>query len=120
MPGAARQGDAIQGTTAGEHNGHATPHGPLPITGTISGGCSGDVFINGRPAAYVGSTTTENDACCGSSQGSIAQGSSSVFINGKPAARIGERQPDGLGGGWHRGRLCWQRGRSDRRVRYAR
>ena len=82
MPGAARQGDAIQGTTAGEHNGHATPHGPLPITGTISGGCSGDVFINGRPAAYVGSTTTENDACCGSSQGSIAQGSSSVFING--------------------------------------
>ena len=90
MPGAARQGDAIQGTTAGEHNGHATPHGPLPITGTISGGCSGDVFINGRPAAYVGSTTTENNACCGSSQGSIAQGSSSVFINGKPAARIGD------------------------------
>lgn len=90
MPGAARQGDAIQGTTAGEHNGHATPHGPLPITGTISGGCSGDVFINGQPAAYVGSTTTENDACCGSSQGSIAQGSGSVFINGKPAARIGD------------------------------
>ena len=90
MPGAARQGDAIQGTTSGEHNGHVTPHGPLPITGTISGGCSGDVFINGRPAAYVGSTTTENDACCGSSQGSIAQGSSSVFINGKPAARIGD------------------------------
>ncbi len=90
MPGAARQGDAIQGTTAGEHNGHATPHGPLLITGTISGGCSGDVFINGRPAAYVGSTTTENDACCGSSQGSIAHGSSSVFINGKPAARIGD------------------------------
>ena len=61
MPGAARQGDAIQGTTAGEHNGHATPHGPLPITGTISGGCSGDVFINGQPAAYVGSTISGDE-----------------------------------------------------------
>ena len=85
-------------TARGRHTRHHSggaqrtrhPARSLPITGTISGGCSGDVFINGRPAAYVGSTTTENDACCGSSQGSIAQGSSSVFINGKPAARIGD------------------------------
>lgn len=47
MPSAARLGDSIAGTTAGEHSGHATPHSPLPITGSISGNCSGDVFING-------------------------------------------------------------------------
>ena len=52
MPSAARLGDSIAGTTAGEHSGHATPHSPLPITGSISGNCSGDVFINGQPAAY--------------------------------------------------------------------
>lgn len=81
MPSAARLGDSIAGTTAGEHSGHATPHSPLPITGSISGNCSGDVFINGQPAAYVGSVTTENDACCGSSQGSVGAGSGTVFIN---------------------------------------
>lgn len=87
MPQAARLGDLIQGMTAGEHSGHIDAHAPLPITGTISGGCSADVFINGQPAATVGSVTAEHDACCGSSQGSVAVGSASVFINGKPAAR---------------------------------
>lgn len=90
MPSAARLGDSIAGTTAGEHSGHATPHSPLPITGSISGNCSGDVFINGKPAAYVSSVTTENDACCGSSQGSVGAGSGTVFINGHQAARVGD------------------------------
>lgn len=90
MPSAARLGDSIAGTTAGEHSGHATPHSPLPITGSISGNCSGDVFINGQPAAYVGSVTTENDACCGSSKGSVGAGSGTVFINGHQAARVGD------------------------------
>lgn len=90
MPSAARLGDAITGTTAGEHSGHTTPHGPTPITGNISGNCSPDVFINGQPAATIGSTTTEMDACCGSSQGSVGAGSGTVFINGKPAARVGD------------------------------
>ena len=58
MPGAARLNDSIQGTTGGEHTGHVPPHGPLPISGQISGGCSGDVNINGQPAATVGSTTS--------------------------------------------------------------
>ena len=90
MPSASRLGDSIAGTTAGEHSGHPTAHSPLPITGNISGNCSGDVFVNGKPAAYVGSITTERDACCGSSLGSVGSGSGSVFINGKPAARVGD------------------------------
>ena len=77
MPGAARQGDAIQGTTAGEHNGHATPHGPLPITGTISGGCSGDVFINGKPAARIGDTLAAHNGT-----GAVSDGSGDVLIGG--------------------------------------
>lgn len=90
MPAAARLSDTVLGTTAGEHSGHSTPHLPETFTGEISGGCSGDVLINGQPAATVGSITTERDSCCGSSNGSVAVGSGSVFINGKPAARQGD------------------------------
>ena len=90
MAQAARLGDAVTGTTAGEHSGHVPPHPPETFSGEISGGCSGDVFINGIPAAVAGSTTTERDGCCGSSRGSVAVGSSSVFISGKPAARRGD------------------------------
>ena len=90
MPGAVRLNDSVSGITAGEHSGHVPPHSPEPFSGEISAGCSGDVFINGRPAATVGSVTTERDGCCGSSQGSVAAGSSMVFINGKPAARNGD------------------------------
>lgn len=32
MPDAARFGDSIQGTTAGEHSGHASPHPPSAIS----------------------------------------------------------------------------------------
>ena len=90
MPKAARLNDAVTGTTAGEHSGHAVPHPPEQFSGEISSGCSGDVFINSLPAATVGSVTTERDGCCGSSQGRVAAGSGSVFINGKPAARLGD------------------------------
>lgn len=90
MPGAARLNDSVTGTTAGEHSGHVPPHSPEAFGGQISSGCSGNVFINGRPAATAGSVTTETDGCCGSSQGAVAAGSSSVFINGKPAARKGD------------------------------
>lgn len=91
MPGASRLNDTIQGMTSGEHSGHLVPHPPLPITGYINGNCSSDVMINGIPAATVGSTTFEQDACCGTNSGVVAQGSSTVFINGKPAARIGDK-----------------------------
>lgn len=90
MLNAARLYDAVTGTTAGEHSGHIPPHTPMDFAGEISGGCSGNVFINGKPAATAGSITTERDACCGSSMGSIAVGSSTVFINKKPAARTGD------------------------------
>ncbi len=90
MPEAARLNDSVTGTTAGEHSGHAAPHSPETFGGHISSGCSGDVFINGIPAAVVGSITTETDSCCGSSPGAVAEGSGSVFINGKPAARKGD------------------------------
>ena len=78
MPSAARRGDAVTGTTAGEHSGHVPPHSPETFSGEISGGCSSDVFINGIPAAVVGSTTTEHDSCCGSSQGSVAAGEAEI------------------------------------------
>ena len=90
MPEAARLGDAVAGTTAGEHAGHVPPHPPMAFSGEIAGGCSPNVFINGLPAATVDSVTTERDGCCGSGQGSVRAGSGTVFINGKPAARKGD------------------------------
>ena len=90
MAQAARLGDAIQGMTSGEHSGHGQPHSPSVISGEISGGCSGDVNINGIPAATVGSITAETDDCCGGGTVSVAAGSGSVFINGLPAARQGD------------------------------
>lgn len=90
MSGAARLGDHVQGVTSGEHSGHVPPHTPMQFTGEISGGCASDVLINGLPAATLGSSTTERDACCGASQGAVAAGSTTVFINGKPAARAGD------------------------------
>ena len=58
---------------------HACPQKGHSIN-TISSG-SGDVFINGLPAARVGDATS-----CGAT---IVTGSSTVFINGKPAALLG-------------------------------
>lgn len=89
MRGISRLGDTIEGMTAGEHSGHIPAHGPSPITGTISGGCSSNVFIDGFPVALEGSITDEHDVCCGSSQGSVGSSGSSVLINGKPIACVG-------------------------------
>lgn len=90
MPTAARLGDAVAGTTDGEHGGHIYPHSPETFSGEITGACSRNVYINARPAASSGSQTTERDGCCGSSLGAVAQGSKSVRINGKAAARRGD------------------------------
>ena len=100
MPSAARLTDSIRGITAGEHSGHRIPHSPSTITGNISGGCSGDVFVNGLRAATVGSVTEEHDSCCGTSSGSVRDGSGSVFVNGKPAARLGDALNAHNGTGW--------------------
>ena len=90
MPEAARITDPVAGTTAGEHTGHVPPHSPEPFAGEITGACSGTVRVGGLAAAVAGSTTTERDGCCGSSQGAVAAGSGTVRINGKPAARKGD------------------------------
>ena len=100
MPNAARLSDSVQGITAGEHSGHRPPHSPSPITGSVSGGCSGDVFVNGLSAATVGSVTEERDACCGTGYGSVRDGSESVFVNGKAAARLGDALNAHNGTGW--------------------
>lgn len=89
MPAIARFGDMVKGMTDGEHSGHLVPHPPCELTGSISEG-SPNVFINGRPAAVLGSKTTEQDCCDSGKSGKIITGSSKVFINGIPAARAGD------------------------------
>ncbi len=72
---------------------------PHPFSGTLDGGLSADVKIEGRPAATLGSTATNMPPHLpigGSfvnpprNQGRIIRGSASVRINGKPAARAGD------------------------------
>lgn len=86
MPAAARSGDSCAG------------HGCFPATPIVAG--SGDVFINGKPAARQGDTVLLHACPCpkmphGIHSRSISAGSSTVSINGKPAARVG----DGIGCG---------------------
>lgn len=94
MSGVARLGDSITGTTTGEHHGHYNEdgepiHGVGTITGSISSNCSSNVYVNGKPVAFVGSSTTEYDNC-GTGYGKVATGSSKVYVNGKPIARNGD------------------------------
>lgn len=88
MPNAARLGDLVEGMTTGEHHGHTPPHDPCKLTGIIVQGSS-NVFINGKPASFIGNKVEETD-CCGDGIGSLLIGSSSVFINGLPAVRLGD------------------------------
>lgn len=82
-----------------------TPGGPVPtplphpFSGTITGGCSTNVLIEGQPAATVGSTATNIPPHIPqggpfqvppTNQGTIIMGSATVLINGKPAARMGD------------------------------
>ncbi|EGU56861.1 PAAR repeat-containing protein [Vibrio nigripulchritudo ATCC 27043] len=81
MPAAARLGDSCAG------------HGCFPATPIIAG--SGDVFINGKPAARQGDTVLLHACPCpkmphGIHGRSISAGSSTVSINGKPASRVGD------------------------------
>lgn len=72
---------------------------PHPFNGTINGRLSKDVFIEGKPAATVGSTAMNTPPHIPqggpfqkppSNQATIQTGSQTVFINGKPAARNGD------------------------------
>jgi uncharacterized Zn-binding protein involved in type VI secretion len=98
---AAKLGDKITGVDT-----HIiiTPSGspvavPLPFNGTINGGLSPDVKVNGKPAATAGSTAMNVPVHIppgGSFQkppsniGTIQTGSPTVRINGKMAARAGD------------------------------
>lgn len=72
---------------------------PMPFVGTITSGCSTDVFIEGKPAATVDSIAINQPVHIPAggpfqkpptNQGKIMVGSTGVFINGKPAARSGD------------------------------
>ncbi|WP_421248919.1 PAAR domain-containing protein [Aeromonas jandaei] len=81
MPSAARLGDNCAG------------HGCFPATPIIAG--SGDVIINGKPAARKGDAVLLHACPCpnmphGIHSRAISGGSSNVFINGKAAARVGD------------------------------
>ncbi|WJM85385.1 PAAR domain-containing protein [Dickeya chrysanthemi] len=81
MPGAARLGDSCVG------------HGCFPATPVIAG--SGDVIINGKPAARKGDAVLLHACPCpnmphGVHSRAISAGSGTVIINGKLAARIGD------------------------------
>ena len=82
MSAVARLGDA--GVT------HCTPY-------TIAQG-SPNVFINGRPAARIGDSSTlhkkPGGKNCVPHVSVISSGSASVFVNGRPVARIGDSLAD--------------------------
>jgi uncharacterized Zn-binding protein involved in type VI secretion len=70
-----------------------------PFNGLLDGGLSGDVSIEGRPAATVDSTATNTPPHVPlggtfvnppSNKGQVVTGSTTVSINGKAAARSGD------------------------------
>jgi uncharacterized Zn-binding protein involved in type VI secretion len=72
---------------------------PHPFLGMIDGGVSSNVFINGMPAATLGSTATNLPPHIPiggtfvnppTNKATIIKGSAIVMINGKPAARLGD------------------------------
>ena len=54
---------------------------------------SPNVFVNGKPMASVGDTSTPHlrpGTPCPAHVAAINQGSGTVFVNGRPVARIGD------------------------------
>ncbi|WP_296056795.1 type VI secretion system PAAR protein [uncultured Amphritea sp.] len=77
MPKVARSGDIGSG------------HGCFPPSPIIAG--SGDVLIDGIPAARAGDPLAPHGCRkCPPHGRMIAGGSSTVLINGRPAARVGD------------------------------
>jgi uncharacterized Zn-binding protein involved in type VI secretion len=102
---AAKQGDQVVATDT-----HIvmipSPGGPVPtpllhpFVGQLDGSLSGDVNIEGKPAAVQGSTATNTPSHIPqggpfqkppSNKGTVQLGSTNVLINGKPAARNGDK-----------------------------
>jgi uncharacterized Zn-binding protein involved in type VI secretion len=72
---------------------------PHPFSGVIDGALSGDVKIEGKPAATLNSTATNTPPHVPQggtfvnppkNRAQISTGSATVFINNKPAARSGD------------------------------
>ena len=72
---------------------------PAPFTGTLDGGLSSDVNIEGKPAAVLGSTATNTPAHVPTAgpfqkppanRATIITASATVLVNGKPLARQGD------------------------------
>lgn len=101
---AAKQGDRVFATDI-----HIvaipSPGGPVPtplphpFTGQLDGSLSGDVRIDGKPAAVQGSTATNTPSHVPqggpfqtppSNRAMVQTGSATVRINGRPAARQGD------------------------------
>jgi uncharacterized Zn-binding protein involved in type VI secretion len=101
---AAKQGDQILATDI-----HIimipTPGGPVPtplphpFVGQLDNALSGDVNIDGKPAATQGSKASNSPAHIPAggpfqsppkNQGEVLMGSATVMINGTPAARMGD------------------------------
>ncbi|MBS7610177.1 PAAR domain-containing protein [Candidatus Bathyarchaeota archaeon] len=105
-PAAAKLGDKVVSNPVDTHIILiTTPFGtvptpmPMPFNGLITSDVSKDVFIEGSPAATLGSlaiNTPPHIPIGGpfqkppTNQGRIIRGSTGVFINGKPAARLGD------------------------------
>lgn len=73
---------------------------PHPFVGQLDGSLSGDVNVEGKPAAVQGSTATNTPSHIPqggpfqkppSNKGTVQLGSTTVLINGKPAARNGDK-----------------------------
>jgi uncharacterized Zn-binding protein involved in type VI secretion len=102
MP-AAKQNDRIVAidTHLVQPSGPVSPvPSPCPFSGPITGGVSSDVFINGLPAATIGSTAVNTPVHVPvggifvnppTNQGRVVSGSATVLINGKAAARVGDQ-----------------------------
>jgi uncharacterized Zn-binding protein involved in type VI secretion len=105
MPPAAKQSDKVIGQDTHiimvpSPGGPVPTPTPMPFSGTITGGCSTDVFIENMPAAVVGSTATNAPPHVPAggpfqvpptNQGQVIKGSGTVLINNKPAARAGDK-----------------------------
>jgi uncharacterized Zn-binding protein involved in type VI secretion len=102
---AAKQGDKISAIDTHIVMVPGTPPVPTPLPhpfmGTINGGLSSDVNIEGKPAATVDSTADNSPAHIATApgtsfqkppanKGTIKMGSATVNINGKAAARNGD------------------------------
>ncbi|ONI81521.1 hypothetical protein ALI144C_19600 [Actinosynnema sp. ALI-1.44] len=73
---------------------------PLPFDGKIVDGCSGNVLIEGAPAAVVGSAAANSPVHVPpggefetppTNRGTLVAGNPTVLVNGKPLARSGDQ-----------------------------